>query len=368
MVAKSINGLEFCVMMERVALRRFLERVLGQALDANCLEVLEKWNKASKEVRARMPGLKGVSWRSIHYPFGMSLDHAPIHKQFRLRMLTPRVDRLVEWATVFAAAERELGIPSIADADKIKTVCDEFMERAKKQVNAAHLGSAARKKAAARKSTLARTIENIEKKCAASPVQFLADVLCGSFSRSPAQKAFAKKIADKVMAEYKAKNAAYGDDDTCWEEVFRRRMAASDPRWMCFLPEQFLPLGDGTPDLHQTAEMQVSLNKRVMRQWAQGKDPDSPDLKKARCYAEEMHTKCRERNAGDNPSQCKDAKSIQASIYDMWVTAQIVAADFGKEFAPRLLPGTDGNGSNEFTTAAYTVEGTGGRFPPDKWS
>ena len=42
MVAKSINGLEFCVMMERVALRRFLERVLGQALDANCLDVLEK--------------------------------------------------------------------------------------------------------------------------------------------------------------------------------------------------------------------------------------------------------------------------------------------------------------------------------------
>lgn len=232
MIPRSINGMEFNCMFEFVALKQLMERALRGEFDPNCPQSMMKYDNLCKDIFARMPSLKGVSWTSIHFPFGLSLDHAPFHQQFRLRMLTPRVDLLEEFGTVFEAAERELGIDKIADETRIRQACEELRAHAETECAQAPRGSEEKKAAAARKETVKRTIENVDsilKK--QSPLQFLVSSLCGGFSSSIAQQQYAKHIAQKCMAEYKVKNAAFGDADTCWEEIFRRRMAVADPRW-----------------------------------------------------------------------------------------------------------------------------------------
>lgn len=366
-------------MMEHVVLPEFMKRALGgMDLDVNNAASLAEWDKKCQETFATMPSLKGVSWRGIHIPGGMSLDRASSHKVFMLKMLTPRVSRVEEFTLLFTAAEKDLEIATVADWNRINSACEEVLEEEKRSLGAMAGGGPEKNKARAKMQQLRRTVEDIKKmqdpNDPKEPVEFLVAVLGKGFSkRSAARSDYAQRIANKVLAEYNRKNAAYGEEGTCWEEMWRRRKAAEDPNWRCFLPEQFMPLGDGTPDLHQPAEMLVSTNKGEMCRYAKrkGRGHDSIDLCKARGYADHMHKKCRERNRGHTSTTSVDAKSIQGSIYKMWIAAQIVSSEAGEKFRPLLLPGSNselGGHPHEFRQAKLTVRGTRGRMPDAKWS
>ena len=374
MLAQSCNGSEFSMMMEYVGLPSFMARCLGMELGMP--GSMEVWDKLSKKYFARMRNVKGITWRSIHFVFGMSLDHCTFHKTFLASMLTPRVTRLEEFTRLYEAAQEELGIQPVADRARLQLACDKLLTAARGIVNAANATSDKAQQAAAKagQSRVRRTVEKVLTRFD-SVIEFIVAVKTRSrhfTGQSAGQLPIAQHVVDQLLAEYDAKNAAWGPEDTCWEEVFRRRMAFLDPRWRCFVLEQILPLGDTTPDLHMVAEMLVAIYKHAMRAWCVSQEPDCADLLLARKYDEQMHKRCQERNAGNSTGEGDDMESIFKAIGKMWVAAQIVAAPRGHEFSPALLPGSDaaieGDREAEFREANFTVTGSGGAFPELKWS
>lgn len=382
MLGRSINGTEFAMMMEFAALPHFLKKMLGgMELCPDDDESKEKWDNASKEYFSCMSQVTGISWRSLHFALGLSLDNAPFHRGWYASMLTPRVPVLEEFRTVFTAAQKTLGIADIEAREQLDPAINRVRDKRREedreiraelageaQVLTAEQNKEQKKQEKNRRSALSRTINNINKY---SQMEFIVAVLCRKFNHGPLQDVIAEAIVDELLAEYYAENAKFGDADTCWEEIFRRDMACKDRRWMCLVPEQVMPLGDTTPDLHQTAEMQVSTYKRIMRAWALRKDPDCDDLLLAQNYNEEMHKQCKKRNEGNDTGGGKDMLAISGSIRKLWIAAQIVAADRGKVFHPQLLPGYDkakGGHETEMGVGTFTVRGSGGDFPEAKWS
>lgn len=150
-------------------------------------------------------------------------------------------------------------------------------------------------------------------------------------------------------------------------------MAFNDPRrWLCLVGEQFLPLGNTTPDLHQPAEMQVGTYKGVARAWTLDQPPDSQALLLSKSYDEVMHLECEKRNeAGDDGAPPKNQSSITKSTRRLYITAQIVAADAGEKFKPLLPPGyyeDRGGHPTEWRHGNFEVVGSGGKFPEAKWA
>ena len=54
----------------------------------------------------------------MHFPFGMSLEHAPIHRRSYIILMAPRIDPLIEWRLLFAQAEVELNIVPNGDEEE----------------------------------------------------------------------------------------------------------------------------------------------------------------------------------------------------------------------------------------------------------
>lgn len=361
MKARSLNGSEFLMMMEYSALRKIMSRILGVQLGEEGSK--QVWDSCCKEYYNAMGCPNGLTYHSVHFPFGLSLDNAPIHKRFRKAMVAPRVTLIQEYQALFEAALLELGF-DIEDR--------QHRERAIKAVT---------ERLTAKRSAARRDDE--KKRCQAERKRFnkvkqLMDGMTGLqfFIHAKFRKfhgnfqPLADEILANLLAPYTQANSN-SDEDGPWEAIFRRKQAFIDPRWRCFLPEQFLPLGDTTPDLHQTAEMLVGLTKWVMKKWTLDQHPEEQKLLLAASYDKVMQLASDIRNEGNDTGDGKDQTSIRASLRRTYITAQIVATDHGVTFSPLLAPGERqewGGHPTEFRQANFQLKGTGGRFPEAKWS
>eukprot|EP00892_Ulva_mutabilis_P007849 jgi/Ulvmu1/5436/UM221_0001.1 len=124
-----------------------------------------------------------------------------------------------------------------------------------------------------------------------------------------------------MMLPFKEAKKAYRENGVAvdWYVSFRRQQALIDPRWLCFLPEQFMTLGRSTCDLHQTAEMLVSRSKGDLEEWVRSKDPCSPEVTATKNYNERLHTACAVRNDDTPKPFSSDKDAIKASVAKTWV-------------------------------------------------
>ena len=135
-----------------------------------------------------------------------------------------------------------------------------------------------------------------------------------------------------------------------------------DARWRVLLPEQFLPLGNTTPDLHQVAEMLVRIYKSAMRSWTVTRPAGCKDLVLAKSYDDVLHARCAKRNDVEGDESCQDRISIAGSIRRAYIAAQVISTSAGEKFYPRLAPGDvkRGGHATRFQDATFGATGTGG--------
>lgn len=143
-------------------------------------------------------------------------------------------------------------------------------------------------------------------------------------------------------------------------------MACIDRRWLCFIPEQVLPLGNSTPDLHQCAEVLVGIYKSFLRTWTIWQDPDSSSVMYARNYKRQLDGEVANRNLIDEETcLSKDQSAIANNLRRMWTAAQIVASPYGQWFSLTKPPDpATGDAEQE----KFEVMGSGGRFPGTCWA
>lgn len=361
LLAQAINTSEYTMMMVFYVLPLLLLRWLGgkKLGEPGSREV---WDAQCKEYFDCMSRGVGITWHSIHLPFGLSQDHATIHHGATIAMLTPRVTLFEEYNLILTAAQDQLGckIPSVAEAFDVhmamlKQRVKESKGKRRKDAEAARTG-ARRVKATAIRS---------------SAIQFLVDVKAGKYRHGWQQDHHTKAVHDAMLADYW--RLANADKDVPWEAVFRRKMAFIDPsKWMCVVPEQLMPLGKTTPDLHGPAEMQVGMYKGVAKEWTLEQPPRSKALLLSKSYNEVMHEECARRNQPkENGKPGKNLSSIKKATRRLYITAQIVAADAGEVFRPMVAPGYysyRGGHPTEFREGNFYVTGSGGQFPEAKWS
>lgn len=345
--------------MDAFVLPTFMQRCLGEDLSEASREA---WDQKCKDYYEAMGSPQHLTWRDILIPFGISFDNAPIHRAYRKEALRPRVTLMQEFTALFEHA----------------TACDElhfhFENDMKDAFRLARDGF--RKKAQAAEGTRATNAELAKMEVVTqleempySPMDFFVKAQFQQFQKkkkkddeegfTAVQLEAATAVAKAFMDIFKAAKKKYLEEHGVdWETLFRRQQALIDPRWLVFLPEQFMPLGNTTPDLHQVAEMLVGLYKGVMRRWATRKGTTAEELKCAQKYNEEMHKVCDERNAREGQGESAEMRTIRRSIARMWRTCQVVATDFGVSFQPSLFDPADHG-----TELAATEVGTGGRFP-----
>lgn len=363
LIPKGFNGSEYTTMMLYSVLPEFLERSLGMCLgDPGSREV---WDAQCKEYHSIMSDSVGIPWQSIHYPMSFSQDHAKIHIVATKAMLAPRVTHLEEYTTVLDAAQAQLGVTLGNVAEAFALMLKPLKAERLRLKNA---GPGKKKKYKAKDAEVRAALRAKKKALNMSTYQFLVNVKFKKF-RAAEQKQ-AEKVHDIVLDEYF--RAANADSSAPWEAVFRREMAFKDARWRCLVPEQLMPLGDTTPDLHQPAEMQVATYKGIARRWTLAEDPESKALLLAKSYNEVMHQECVKRNEPqDSNTPGRNQVALQGSIRRMYITAQIVASAHELKFYPRLPPGYDttkGGHPTEFSRANFQVTGSDGRFPEGAWS
>ena len=165
---------------------------------------------------------------------------------------------------------------------------------------------------------------------------------------------------DAAREAYRARN-----DGVDWISVFRRDRAVIDRRWLVFLPEQYMPLGNTSPDLHQVAEALVFRCKQAMRGCVLTRRPGDDAVLCAKNYDAVLQAHFHKSNDGA-VSMPQDKDSIRKQLSRMWTTTQVVAADYVTQFIPDLPPNSE-TGANERGTTTPTI-GTGGRFPPKQLS
>jgi len=290
----------------------------------------------------------GITWMDILIPFGISFDMASVHKAYRRTALRPRVSLLEEFSTLFNRAIT--GLPfniHVAMSAAFETVIGRYLTVAR--------STADEWRTALNVATTLRSM-----KANYSDVTFYVNAQFKLFAEVE------QGIADEVLLEFNKQfevaRKAYRDrNGVDWCVQFRRKQALIDFRWLVFVPEQFMPLGNTTPDLHQVAEMLVARSKAAMRAWATFKCPDNPKLHLARRYDKILQENCVERNKKDADGLCDDIISIRKSIQRMWVTCQIVAAQFGQRFQPSAFP--RGVHLEEPVDDVPCQVGTEGRFP-----
>lgn len=351
MFAQALNASEFRMMMDAYAVPEFMRRTLGGDLSQ---ATKATWDQKCKEYYVAMGSPAHLTWMDIVIPFGISFDNAPVHRAYRKAALRPRVTVHEEFRTLFEHAVTGLNFNIDHELQiAFNTVKEEFQGTARR----ARLVK--RKRAARRK---ARATDDMRRKYSAIDFYVKAQFQQFSSTKGKGQVMSDRELADLVFKHFSTAfenaRAAYRiEHDVDWCTVFRREQAACDHRWLVFLPEQYMPLGNTTPDLHQTAEMLVANSKRDMRSWSTEQDPQAPALRFARNYDQVMRSKIEARNVKGPDGMSEDMRSIKESIRNCWVTCQVVAAEQAHRFTPAPFP--DGSAQavrpDEF--------GTGGRFP-----
>ena len=310
------------------------------------------WDQKCKEYYEAMGSPEHLDWRDILIPFGLSFDNAPVHRAFRKEALRPRVTLYREFETLFQHAVTGLNF------DITKALAQAFRDTINGYVG---VGRATRSSTVSQAGVVAqkkKDAEEVQKIYGEKAIDFY--IAC-QFHRLPVemperQKQAAKDVFRALMAAFDAKRELYQQQHGFdWAKQFRRDQAMMDHRWLVFLPEQFMPLGNTTPDLHQTAEMLVGIYKAAMRRWAEGRSTRDGDLKQAKCYAAKMNELCSERNTADETGTTPEMTSIKKSIHRMWITCQVVAKPVGDRFRPQPFPGVEIVPDEEI--------GTGGAFP-----
>lgn len=343
MIAQALNSSEFRMMMDAFALPKFMRRALGGDL---CEDNRAQWDQACKDYYEAMGSPSYLSWMDVLIPFGISFDNAPVHKAYRKAALRPRVTLHEEFRTLFEHAVTGLNFDIAAVLHSI------FRDaRERYLLKEARARTELTKDAARQLTTMAESMRLM------SPIDFYVKAQFRQFTDAAA-KTVANEVIQVFTTEFEKARKTYRNahDGIDWCSLFRRNQAFCDWRWMVFLPEQFMPLGNTTPDLHQTAEMLVGRYKADMRRWTIGKHPESRDLKYASSYDEVLQQACARRNQLNKDGVYEDKESISKSIRRMWVTCQIVAAEHGERFTPTSFPTGD--------EALPQEVGTGGKFPP----
>lgn len=364
----------------------FLKRALGGAPLNN--RNRDEWDKGCKEMFDIIGPIAGLTWHDVHFPFGLSMDCAPIHARSRKGLMAVRWDPLDEYRLLFAEAEKDLPVKFdqqtrgaitstlIDDAASTWYLHQEELVRLRRQgfprseetataIKTARDGanSANSKRQAYEDLVNLTSTWEIHKIFVELGIPSRRSKLRGNRAK------FAEQFLDAIMAPYRAADKEYGRvNNVTWESEFRRKMAFLHPDWRVFLPEQFLTLGKATPDLHQVAEMLVRVYKAALRRWTTSRPPGAAELLLARSYDEELHAHCVRRNTEDGATK-QDKESIIGSIRRTYITCQVVAEAHGVSFRPMLAPGDTGRGGHatRFQQADFYANGSAGQWSGD-WS
>lgn len=352
-IARALNSSEFRMMMDACCLPTFMAKCLGGDL---CAATREAWDEKCKQYYYAMGSPPHLHWMDVLIPFGISFDNAPTHMAYRKEALRPRVSLHEEFRTLFEHAVT--GMQFDIDA----TLLEIFDEKIGDYMAEAHVVAGTPATVAAlQKAEDAQTIQ-----LQYGAIDFYINCQFHRFPKemTDAAKDVAYDVFGALMQAFEEKAEAYRQaNGHHWTSKFRRDQAMIDHRWWVFLPEQLMPLGNTTPDLHQTAEMLVSIYKGAIRSWAIRCNPEAPELKRARFYDEVMQKHCEAQNVPDGQGVTKDMHSIRGSIARMWKCCQVVAKPRGERFLPSLLnPVTFQLQEN---VDDFEV-GTGGAFPPKR--
>eukprot|EP00892_Ulva_mutabilis_P010029 jgi/Ulvmu1/7399/UM036_0059.1 len=82
---------------------------------------------------------------------------------------------------------------------------------------------------------------------------------------------------------------------------------------------KMMPLGNTTPDLHQTAEMLVAITKTSIKDWTLEREPEDPAPLITKSYIDAMQAASVHRNVGNATGHGQDQVSIRDSINKMWI-------------------------------------------------
>ena len=254
------------MLMDAFALPQFMHRALGADLTE---DTRATWDQKCKDYFEAMGSPVYLTWMDVLIPFGISFDNASVHKAYRKEAVRPRVSLQEEFRTLFEHAVTGLQF-NLWDALKqaFREVKHAFMmERvALRATHPKQADEAWRKEDA---------IDYLQKRYGA--IEMFVNCQFDRFPKAtgkkkdkdmedttPAQLAAAKKVHEIVIAAFEQKKAEYLEHNGVdWVKLFRRDQAVRDHRWLVFLPEQFMPLGNTTPDLHVVAEMLVGVYKQV---------------------------------------------------------------------------------------------------------
>ena len=352
-----MNSSEFRMLMDAFCIPEFMRRALGGDLSATTRATWDRLCQQYYELALGSPD--GITWRDVLIPFGISLDNAPIHLAYRKEALLPRLSRLQEFTTLFEHAITGLNF-NIEDHVK-KEFKREIWKRRQQLANNSKWSESKKVKA---RSAIALLTHMLQRYRSAS-AKFYVDCQFNKLVSDEAR--IVTPVFKRVKEQLEAAREAYRSRNCGidWISEFRRDQAVIDRRWLCFLPEQLMPLGNTTPDLHQVAESLVFRCKRAMRTWVLTRKPGDVTVLHAKNYDEVLQNHIKSSNSGAvGISQDKD--SIKKQLPRMWTTAQIVAADYGTWFLPNVPPDLKASDVNQAITTA--VMGTGGRFPPKQHS
>ena len=360
-IAQALNSAEFKMLMDAFALPTFLRRCLGE--QGLCEATREVWDQKCREYYEAMGSPAWLDWRDVLIPFGISFDNAPVHKAYRKEAVRPRVPLREEFRTLFEHAVTGLQFDIKAALDKaFKDMIKDSRDKAQKHRGKAHLA------AVTAAAATAKHAKALQQRYGAIDFYVNCQFRCFPEETTDDEKLVANEVFERLMQAYGAARDAYRQQHGFdWCSKFRRDQALIDHRWLVFLPEQFMPLGNTTPDLHQVAEMLVGRYKSTIRSWAEGKFPDSSDLRLARNYDAVLHADCSARNVKQGNADSEDMEAIRGSIKRMWLACQVVAKPYGERFHPSRL---QLNGRNANVIAQTTTEeiGTGGVFPGKRLS
>lgn len=349
---------EMRMLLDAAFIPDFMQRSIGGEL---CEATRCKWDAACKEYYEKAMGSPpGMTWHDVHVPFGMSLDNAPVHQAWRKEVLVPRVPVVEEFRALFEHAEIGLNFnikqEVAAAADEVITHYNGVASRAHKNKNVT------------RATRLSRYAAELRDRYEGAKIyvmgQFQDYPFVGEHKQAKQQVTLA--IFDIVNGRYNVAREAYRQEHGVdWVSVFRREQALIDARWLCLLPEQFMPLGNTTPDLHQCAELLVGIMKTALRVWTMSHEPEDRTVLKAKNYDAALREVNHKRNHPQATGRSQDQDAIANAIKRTWVTAQIVATPSGTWFTPEKPPDPN-TGIAELHN--YQVKGTEERFPGKEWA
>ena len=365
-----MNATEFFMMLEHGVFPEFMRRLLGGELHPDNEEVVRMWNVLCRAYHQFCMKSQGGTWHMVHYPCGLSVDGAGIHKYGLDKMSTPRVPLLDQAQALFEEAYATFGndlqqqvADKAARVHRMSTVVSRYQTLANPD------GRGRWSKARVAKWNTATAL--IRKFNDMTVVELYVDV-----HMQRQYTAAVQEVADALMTAALrpyltaiTNFQATHHEGASFEAIFMRKMALHNPKWRCILPEQRMPLGVSTPDLHQTAEMLVGTNKKGLRAWTI-KPRQGADLKLTKSYDDALQALVATRNQLDQGNSSKEKRAILRSIRRSWITFQIIARPAGEWFRPQLAPGDMKRGGNEtaFVLALFWLVASGGEFTTDAYT